>query len=60
MKRSIELTSGIWQFEWLEDKIAVSKWDQAPMSTDQWVVVSTKGYLEGNSNEDICFIPIEN
>lgn len=68
-KRSIVLDKGVWQYEFLPDKIAVAKWDQTPESTLQWIHICpptplmepkyNKFYLEGNSNDDICVIPYE-
>lgn len=68
MKRSEIIGKGIYQFEWLDDKIAVVKLDKRPTSTDQWVDIcpeSTwfkskydKFYLEGTNNDDIKVIPV--
>ncbi len=65
MKRSISIGPGIYQWEWLDDKIALAQWDIPPSSTDQWVRIELgdtmgglrKFYLEGSCNEDIKVCP---
>jgi len=59
-KRSMILGRGIYQYEFLEDKIAVVKWDAPPESTPQWIDADFQSfYLEGTSNEDLCVVPCD-
>ncbi len=61
MKRSIELSAGIYQWEWLDDRIAVARWDAPPTSTLQWFVTTCERfYLEGSCNEDIRVVDLTN
>lgn len=59
VRRSPIIGRGIYQFEWLDDRIAVTQWGVAPKSTSQWVEISSVNpeyfqfYLEGSCNEDI-------
>lgn len=65
MKRSVVIGPGIYQWEWLDDKIAVARWDVPPSSTDQWIIIGLgeaangprEFYLEGTCNEDIRVCP---
>lgn len=52
--------SGIYQFEFREDRIEISRWDVAPTSTTQWVKVSGGGLFrfEGTSPEDIRVVSL--
>jgi len=69
MKKSEVIGRGIWQWEWVDDKIAVAKWDIIPSSTYQWVNICpdvqgiapkyTRFCLERNNNDDIRVVPID-
>jgi hypothetical protein len=68
MKRSIVIGKGIYQFEFLDYKIAVAKWDEPPRSTPQWVNICPDDdigmakynyfYLQGTNIQDICVVPV--
>lgn len=64
MKKSLEFTPGVYQFEWRNDRIEIVEWSEPPISTNQYVVVHPDPgditskhrlfYLEGTCNEDIA------
>lgn len=57
MKKSPLIGSGIYQFEFRQDRIDLVEWNQPPTSTDQWIRIEVpfgrQCYLEGSCNEDI-------
>ena len=62
MLKSISFGPGIYQFEFLEDKIAVAKWEEPQRSTIQWVKIGAAGdfrcfYLEGTNVDNIRVVP---
>ncbi len=64
LKRSITLETGIYQFEFTDNSIAVAKWDQPPSSSNQWVNVSGADgfryfYFEGTCVDDIRVVPAD-
>lgn len=61
---SIWLEPAIYQYEFMDDKIAVARWDKIPKSTTQWAVVNCTGRFrfEGTCNDDLRVVeePEEN
>ena len=59
--RSIPVLEGLYQYEFLKDKIALAKWDEPPPSTSQWVYVNGSGFFifEGTNNENIRVIRLK-
>ena len=64
MKKSANITAGIYQFEFKDDGIAVVKLDRPPDNNDQWLVIrngdgeANKFCIQGTSPLDICVVPI--
>lgn len=58
LKHSLWFSPGIYQFEFSKDKIAISRWDQIPTSTAQWVVVKGSGRFRfvGTSITDVAVV----